>query len=58
MRTSLNNIISADILPISQIDLNCMYIEKLPTITLNEIIADTNLLGILLRSLFSGDHIR
>ncbi len=28
MQTSLNNIISADILPISQIDLNCMYIEN------------------------------
>ncbi len=37
MRTSLNNIISADILPTSQIDLSCMYIEISQTIKVNEI---------------------
>lgn len=45
MRTSLNNIISADSLPIAQIHENCMYIEifsvQKRTVILND--SDENL---------------
>ena len=45
---------SLGIMAESQISADCMYIEKLPTITLSEIIADTKWISATYRILKSG----